>query len=75
MAATDYGTFVHYVLENVLRERKGREVPGREQVSAVVKRYVEEQLGGLAGETARFRYLFRRLEKTVYAVVKNVCEE
>ena len=74
-AATDYGTFVHYVLENVLRERKGREVPGREQVSAVVKRYVEEQLGGLAGETARFRYLFRRLEKTVYAVVKNVCEE
>ena len=36
---------------------------------------MEEELGGLAGETPRFRYLFRRLEKSVYAVVKNVCEE
>lgn len=73
--APEYGTFVHYVLEHVLREREGREIPSREKVSAVVKRYVDEELGGLAGETPRFRYLFRRLEKSVYAVVRNVCEE
>ncbi len=73
--APEYGTFVHYVLEHILRQREGRGIPTREQVSAVVKRYVEEELGGLAGETPRFRYLFRRLEKSVYAVVKNVCEE
>ncbi len=73
--APEYGTFVHYVLEHVLREREGGEVPSREQVSAVVERYVKEELGGLAGETPRFRYLFRRLEKSVYAVVENVCEE
>ena len=74
-AATDYGTFVHYVLEHILRRRQDKEIPTRQQVSAVVKQYVEESLGGLEGETARFRYLFGRLEKTVYAVVKNVCEE
>ena len=73
--APEYGTFVHYVLEHVLRERKDKELPTREQVSAVVERYVNEELGGLAGETPRFRYLFRRLEKSVYAVVENVCQE
>ncbi len=74
-AATDYGTFVHYILEHILPERKEGEIPTKAQVSALIKRYVEEELGGLEGETARFRYLFARLEKTVYAVVKNVCEE
>ena len=73
--APEYGTFVHYVLEHALRERQGEEIPTRAQVSAVVARYVEEELGGLEGETPRFRYLFRRLEKSVYAVVENVCQE
>lgn len=73
--APEYGTFVHYVLEHILQERQGKEVPTKEQVSAVVERYVREELGGLENETPRFRYLFRRLEKAVYAVVTNVCEE
>ena len=41
---------------------------------SVVERYVREELGGLE-ETPRFRYLFRRLLKSVYAVVENVVEE
>ena len=73
--APEYGTFVHYVLEHVLRERRDKEIPTRQTVSAVVERYVREELGGLEGETPRFRYLFRRLEKSVYAVVENVCQE
>ena len=73
--APEYGTFVHYVLEHILRQRQGKEIPSREQVSQVIGQYVDQQLGGLAGETPRFRYLFRRLEKTVYAVVENVCQE
>ncbi|MEA4955762.1 MAG: PD-(D/E)XK nuclease family protein [Pseudoflavonifractor sp.] len=73
--APEYGTFVHYVLEHTLKERRGKEIPTRAQVSAVVEKYVEEELGGMEGETPRFRYLFRRLEKSVYAVVENVCQE
>lgn len=74
-AAPEYGTFVHYVLEHVLQQRQGDALPTRQQVSAIVEKYVTEELGGLENETPRFRYLFRRLEKSVYAVVENVCQE
>ena len=36
---------------------------------------VEEELGGLEHQTERFRYLFRRLLRSVQAVVDNVAEE
>ena len=82
--APEYGEFVHFVLEQVLRTLTGNgehavEAPEREELHAltktVVDRYVAERLGGLEGETPRFRYLFRRLLRTVYAVVDNAVEE
>lgn len=73
--APEYGTFIHYVLEHVLQQREGKEIPSRDQVRRVVDRYVKEELGGLEKETARFRYLFHRLERSVYSVVENVCQE
>lgn len=80
--APEYGTFVHYVLEHVLRQAKERggvrALAGEElrtMAKAAVERYVEEELGGLENETPRFQYLFRRLLKSVYLVVDNVAEE
>ena len=80
--APEYGTFVHYVLEHVLRacrERGGVKEVSQEALRALaqeaVERYVTEELGGLEQETARFQYLFRRLLKSVFAVVDNVVEE
>ena len=80
--APEYGTFVHYVLEHVLKEAGTRGgVAGvekqdlRAMTKAAVDRYVAEKLGGLENETPRFQYLFRRLLKSVYAVVENVAEE
>ena len=89
--APEYGTFVHYVLEHVLRDEMFRQtvLPGfsdpvagaegrrrlRELTRAAVDRYVEEELGGLEHQTERFRYLFRRLLRSVQAVVDNVAEE
>ena len=80
--APEYGTFVHYVLEHVLRAcqaRGGVKEVSREELRALareaVERYVAEELGGLEHETARFQYLFRRLLKSVFAVVDNVAEE
>ncbi|MFQ9918142.1 MAG: PD-(D/E)XK nuclease family protein [Flavonifractor plautii] len=55
-----------------------KEVPEEELralAQAAVERYVSQELGGMEHETARFRYLFRRLLKSVYAVVDNVAEE
>ena len=40
-----------------------------------VDRYVAEELGGLEGQSPRFQYLFRRLLRSVQAVVDNVAEE
>ena len=80
--APEYGTFVHYVLEQVFRacrDRGGVKEVAEEELHALtraaVDRYVAEELGGLENETARFRYLFRRLLKAVFAVVDNVAEE
>ena len=80
--APEYGTFIHDVLEHVLKaclERGGVKAVSPEELRALtdqaVERYVAEQLGGLEQETARFQYLFRRLRKSVHAVVENVAEE
>ena len=80
--APEYGTFIHFVLEHVLKACQGRggvkEIPPEELralTDQVVEQYVQEELGGLEGENARFQYLFRRLRKSVYAVVDNVAQE
>ena len=80
--APEYGTFVHYVLEHVLlwcKEKGGVKEVSQEELHTLcdqaVETYTAEELGGLEGENARFRYLFRRLKKSVYAVVDNVAEE
>lgn len=83
--APEYGTFVHYVLEHVLQDQlfKGERIPWDEGTKQkvhdltrqAVERYVREELGGLENQTDRFRYLFRRLERSVQAVADNVVQE
>ncbi len=80
--APEYGSFVHYVLEHVLRRAGEQGGVGklekqtlRALAKAAVERYVAEELGGLEEATPRFQYLFHRLLKSVYAVVENVAEE
>jgi ATP-dependent helicase/nuclease subunit B len=79
--APEYGTFVHFVLEWVLRalrEKDMKEVPPEEIAACTqeaVNSYVLQKLGGMENQTPRFRYLFRRLKKSVQAVVENVTDE
>ena len=86
--APEYGTFVHYVLEHVLQDEMFSQtvLPGmadedarkrklRRLTKQAVDRYVAEELGGLEGQSPRFQYLFRRLLRSVQAVVDNVAEE
>lgn len=80
--APEVGTFVHYVLEHVLKEAqaaggiKGMERTQRKTLTdQSVQRYVREELGGLEEQTPRFRYLFRRLCQSVELIVDNVAEE
>lgn len=75
--APEYGTFVHAVLEEVLKNWD--KSMDSEAVHALthraMERYLNEDLGGLEDKSPRFAYLFRRLEKTVERVVDNVTAE
>lgn len=82
-AAPEVGTFIHFVLENTLAELQARDggvaaAPDADAFAVMrkyVRRYIEENLGGLENKTARFRYLFRRLVKTMEGVLQNVLDE
>ena len=87
-AAPEYGTFVHYVLERVLQDEFfGQQTIGETELTAeektylhsltkqVVDCYIKEELGSLEDQSDRFRYLFARLLRSVYAVVENVAQE
>ncbi|MBD5119087.1 MAG: ATP-dependent nuclease subunit B [Clostridiales bacterium] len=78
---SDYGTFVHAVLEGTLRSAKSAGIPldNAEEVrrlsQAAADRYEREVLTGLDGETARFRYLFERMKQAALDVTQSVCAE
>ncbi len=78
---SDYGTFVHDVLENTLRDAKNEGVPlddaeGVRRLSqAAADRYEREVLSGLEDEPARFRYLFGRMKQAALAVAQSVAAE
>ena len=80
--AAQVGTFLHYVLEHVTRaamERGGfgalEEGELRRLIDGTIQRYIDVSIPGFDGREARFRYLFRRLGKTVTAIVENVAQE
>ena len=80
--APQIGTFIHFVLENVLRDAaKGAGIRETSDelycalTDEYIRRYAEEQLGGLDNQSARFRYLYKRLHKTVHAMVSNSMTE
>ncbi len=78
---SDYGTFVHDVLENTLClvKNEGISLDDADEVRRLSQqsadRYEREVLAGLEDEPARFRYLFGRMKQAALAVVQSVCAE
>lgn len=82
---SDYGTFIHAVLEEVLT--RGMAMPGGAKALAedpvlrhtltaqAADRYEAEALSGLEGETARFRHTFARMKQSAQTVADSVCGE
>lgn len=80
--APEIGTFIHYLLENVLRtvrDRGGFENVTQRELDALVQQYIREyadtKIDRYSEKSARFRYLFERLQKTACAIVNNVADE
>ena len=80
--APEIGTFLHYLLENVLRALENGEGIGRAQLGrlrALVAQYTEQYIAAVidsyGDKSARFRYLFSRLRETACTIVENAVEE
>lgn len=82
-AAPQMGTFLHYVLENTLQElsESGENLAAvstdtaRRVMKKYIRQYINEQLGGLQGKSARFRYLFGRLVRSMQSILQDVLDE
>ena len=80
--AAQVGTFLHYVLEHVTRavmDRGGFAQVEKKELAklldGIIQQYMDASMPGFDGRDARFKYLFRRLRKTVGVIVENVAEE
>lgn len=76
------GTFVHYVLEHLLKAAQSQggvkameDSLLKELTQQIVLQYIRQELGGLEDKPKRFQYLFRRLLRSVDQVVANVVDE
>ena len=80
--APQIGTFLHFILENVVREtarQGGFAQVGDDALRAMTEKYIaqyaESELRNFQDRSPRFRYLFDRLRHTAFAVVRETAEE
>lgn len=81
LGANNYGTIIHYVLEQLLRNNTKDEFTAlsadelHRQVQTYMEQFAREDLGGLSDKTTRFQYLYNRLKATLYDVAERLQEE
>lgn len=80
--APEAGSFIHYVLQHVAedtRDSGGFENAAEDRLDELTDeyamRYLNEELGGLDGKSARFSYLFGRLAESVRKIVQDMDDE
>lgn len=80
--APQIGTFLHFMLEHVTRDvlaLGGFSRVTEEELHGLVETYIDlytvQELKNFQDKNERFRYLFHRLRRTVYAVVDQIAEE
>ncbi len=79
--APEYGTFVHYVLQHAAAAAGGEGFAAlsderlRELTREFSERYLEEELLGREGKSARFMYLYRRLAGSIERIVLDMAGE
>ncbi len=82
MDAPEVGSFIHYVLENTCREvgeNGGFSALPTEDIRKISEKYVDtfiqNTLPDWEDRSPRFRYLFRRLRRSVAEMVENIAGE
>ena len=82
MDPAQIGTFLHYVMEQVTRtavDLGGFAALSEKQLHTLVDdsmdEYIARTIGSMEGKEPRFRYLLRRLRRTIHTVMDNVAGE
>lgn len=79
--ALEYGSVMHYLLENMLRAFSGEALASmkKQELLAEIRRlldsYVETNLGGWEEKSPRFRYLLARLADTAQMLLSHLGKE
>lgn len=79
--AMSYGTVVHYVLENTMKEHSddmtefSRSDELRPEINRLLDVYVEENMGGKEDKSPRFLYLLSSLAVSIEQIIKCIGEE
>lgn len=79
LGAMESGTLIHAVIYGLLTGDKPLSERTDEEIKAQIKYqmddYIETKLGGSAGKTERFLYLYRRLERMLFRIAVHLREE
>lgn len=79
--APEFGSIVHYLLENVLTEYMERnckpyaEKELEELLNALLQKYITEKMGGEDDKTERFKHLYYRLSKSMKSLLGHISQE
>lgn len=75
------GTLIHYCLETILKNHKGREFLEltdeeiREEIKACLREYIDRNMGGSDDKTLRFNYLYMRTDKILRHIMERIVAE
>lgn len=78
---SEYGSFIHYILEQILKNYKLAELESLEQIKRqelidkITEEYLNSHLGGSNDKSHRFLYLFYRIKSTALVIVNRILEE
>ena len=79
--ALEYGSVMHFILENILSEYSQEQLHSlskhiiHDKIKGLLERYIQTKLGGWKDKTQRFRYLFYRLSSTAEALIIHIANE
>lgn len=81
LSPMESGTVVHFVLQALLLRHSdlaaatADEAALRGEIRELLRQYIETAMGGSQGKTARFKYLFTRLENTLVQLLLHLARE
>ncbi len=81
MDAIEYGSLVHYLLENTLKYYKSHDYEKLEDeqlselLDTLMDDYLENELGGTEDKSERFKYLYSRVKRNAEKLIRRMDEE